>query len=122
MAYLGLSRRAAQDIADIERFSVARWGSKVAADYISDMESASLRLREQPDLLRARADIFPHFGFYRVRQHFLIGVVVEENVYVLAVKHGAMDLPTRLAELEPQLLRETEWLHRAFLAKSSKLH
>ena len=35
------------------------------------------------------------------------------RIYVLTIQHGSMDLPSRLAELEPQLLAEAELLRRA---------
>ena len=120
MAYLGLSRRALLDIEEIERLSVQQRGHRVADEYLDSIEDALARLREKPDLLRTKPEISRHFSVYRVRQHFLVGVLIGQNVYVLAVRHGMMDLPNRLAELEPQLLAEAELLHRTFLAKSSR--
>jgi hypothetical protein len=52
-----------------------------------------------------------------VRQHFLVCAVFEESIFVLTVKHGAMDLPNRIAEIEPQLFLEADALHRAFRDK-----
>ena len=40
MAYLALSRRAFLDIQDIEAYSIEKWGTKVANDYIESIESA----------------------------------------------------------------------------------
>ena len=50
--------------------------------------------------------------FYRVERHFVICSVVEEKVYVLTVKHAAMDLPERIGELEPRLraVLPNQWL------------
>ena len=36
----------------------------------------------------------------------------EEGVFVLTVKHGTMDLPNRIAEIEPQLSQVAEMLYR----------
>ena len=41
-------------------------------------------------------------------------------VYVLTVKHGAMDLPESIGEFEPQLLREAAILHETFIASQKK--
>jgi len=120
MAFVGLSRRAIRDLKGIERYSVERWGKNVAADYIDSIEQGLNRLRENPDLLRAKIDISAHFSLYRVREHFLVCTVSARRVYVLAVKHGSMDLPQRLAELEPQLLLEAESLHRSLEKKEGK--
>lgn len=117
MAYVGLSRRALLDIEEIERFSVERWGQRVADEYLDSIQEALARLRDKPSLLKSKADVSPYFSVYRVRQHFLVGVIVDRNVYILAVRHGMMDLPNRLVELEPQLLVEAELLHRSLLAK-----
>ena len=118
MAYLGLSRRALLDIDEVERFSVERWGRRVADEYLDSIQEALARLREKPSLLKIKKPISPYLSVYRVRQHFLVGVVIDPNVYILAVRPGMMDLPNRIAELEPQLLAEAELLHRTFMAKS----
>ncbi len=115
MAYLALSRRAALDLIDIDLFSTQKWGATIAQQYLMSFEEALSRLREDPRLLRTNPQLSTHFGLYRIRKHFLIGIVAEENVYILAVKHGAVDLPTQLLELEPTLLREAELLHHKYL-------
>lgn len=117
MVYLGISRRAARDIEEIRRYSVERWGERVAAEYQESQEQALNRLRENPGLLRTKPEFSAHFRFYRVRRHFLVCSVVQESVYLVAVKHGSLDLPSRLAKLEPTLLEETDLLHKAFIAK-----
>jgi toxin ParE1/3/4 len=120
MAYVGISRRAALDIEEIRQFSVDRWGETVAGEYLDRIEAGINRLRENPGLLRTKPEFSQHLRFHRVERHFLICSLVENNIYLLAVKHGNLDLPSRLAELEPTLLEETELLHRAFMRKMSR--
>ena len=115
MAYLGISRRAAHDLREIRRFSVEHWGERVAEEYLDGIEQALNQLRERPGLLRTKPEFSPHFRFYRVKRHFLVCSLVENNIYLLTVKHGSLDLPNRLAELEPTLLQEVDLLHKAFL-------
>lgn len=110
MASIQLSRRALIDIAEIENASIASWGEVVAADYLQSIEDALNLLRANPGLLKTKQEISEALCFYRVRQHFLVCAILEEKIVVLTIKHGAMDLPTRIAELEPQLLQEAEWL------------
>lgn len=117
MAYLGLSRQAVRDIEEIRRFSVEHWGERVAEEYLDSIEEAFNRLQENPKLLRIIPKFSPHFRFYRVHRHFLVCSLVEDNLYVLAVKHGSLDLPSRLAELEPGLREEVDLLHKTFLTK-----
>lgn len=122
MAYVGISRRAARDIEGIRRFSVEHWGQRVAEEYLDSLEQALNRLREEPNLLRTKPEFSRHFRFYRVHRHFLVCSLVENNIYVLGVKHGSLDLPNRLAELEANLLREADLLHKAFLANMARGH
>lgn len=117
MAYLALSRRAFLDIKDIEAYSIEKWGPKVADEYIDSIESAFNLLRENPQLLYTKQDIGDSLSFYRVKQHFLVCALFDQEIYVLTVKHGAMDLPNRIQELEPQLLMEADILHKAYKAK-----
>ena len=119
MAFVGLTRRALRDLQDIERYSVERWGKTVAIDYMLSIEQGLNRLRENPGLLRTKEGISPHFNLYRVREHFLVCTMNAKRVYVLTIKHGSMDLPLRLAELEPHLLQEAELLQRALEKKDS---
>ncbi|HVV01635.1 MAG TPA: type II toxin-antitoxin system RelE/ParE family toxin [Verrucomicrobiae bacterium] len=117
MVYLGLSRRALRDIAEIKRYSLERWAQRVAEDYLDSIEEALNRLRESPALLRTKPEFSRYLRFYRVHRHFLVCSTIEQNIYVLAVKHGGLDLPNRLAELQPRLLEEADLLHKIFLAK-----
>lgn len=119
MAYLGISRRAARDLEEIRRFSIERWGARVSEEYLDAIEQALGRLRDNPGLLRAKPEFSRHFQFCRVHRHYLICSLVENNIYLLAVKHGSLDLPNRLAELEPNLRQEAELLHKTFLATLS---
>ena len=79
------------------------------------IEEALGRIKENPGLLRESLQISEHLKLYRVGKHFLVCALVSENVYVLSVKHGAMDLPERLGELEPTHQQEGEIFHRPFL-------
>lgn len=113
MASVSLTRRAFRDLHGIERYSIERWGRSVAEDYLDDIEQGLNRLRDNPKLLRTKDGISPDFSLYRVREHFLVCTLSADRIYVLTIKHGIMDLPSRLAELEPQLLAEAELLRRA---------
>ena len=117
MLYVGLSRRALLDIQDIEDYSGDRWGEDVAAEYIQSIEDALNLIRMNPRLLRPKPNTSKLLCFYRVRQHFLVCAVFKNSIFVLTVKHGAMDLPARIAELEPQLMEEAKLLYQAYKKK-----
>jgi plasmid stabilization system protein ParE len=112
-----VSRRAALDLAEIETYSHEQWGKRVAAEYLQSIEQALSLLRERPGILARRAGVSPHFHFYPVRQHLLVFDVTENILHLLAVRHGGMDLPERLAELEPYLLEEIAVLHKKLVEK-----
>ena len=117
-----VSRRAALDLAEIADYSVSRWGVHVADDYLDSFDSALGMLAAHPDLLRDIPDLSGALKWYRVNQHYLICTVIEPVIYVVTVKHGTMDIPNRLLELEPTLQREVEIMHAAFLEKLNDEH
>ncbi len=112
MAEVFLTRRALADLEDIARYSTEMWGERVANEYLDDIDAALERLAAHPALLREVDPMFESLRFYRVRKHFLICEILGGDVYVLAVHHGGMDLPSRLAELEPLLAEEARLMRR----------
>lgn len=105
-----LTDRALGDIAEIEDSSKEKWGEEVAARYIDDLERALERLREYPDLLHPDPALHPSLGFYSVNRHMLICARHPQASVVLTVLHQKMDIPARLAELQPELVLEVELL------------
>ena len=114
-----LTERALRDIADIERFSVAQWGRTTAAKYISDIEAALTLLQENSALLRTEEELHPELRFYRVSKHVLVCDVQQNTIFLLTVIHASRDIPSRLAEMQPNLTMEIEVLHQR-LAKGKK--
>lgn len=110
-----ISRRAGLDLEEIAEYSTLRWGKRVADDYLDSIDFALQTLAENPDLLRNIPEISGVLKWYRVKQHFLVCEVVEPVIYVVTIKHCHMDIPARLNELEPTLMREVEIMHHAFL-------
>lgn len=108
---LRISRRATLDLRKIENYSISKWGSKTAKEYINSIEQALTLLQENPKILRQDAKISAYFHLYRVRQHFLVFDVTKNTLNLLTIIHGSMDLPERLAELEPSLYEEIAYLH-----------
>ncbi len=117
MAQVIVSRRAAVDLTEIESYSVRQWGKKAAAEYLDGIEQALSLLQKNPDILTHREDISLYFYFYRVRRHFLVFDVTGDILHLLTVKHGSMDLPERLAEIEPYLRHEIAYLHEKLAEK-----
>lgn len=112
MTRLLLTRRATIDLIEIEDYSIKAWGRRTAETYIGKFQTAFDLLRESPDLLRTVPEFSPHLFFYRVEQHWVIAHRTPEAIFVLAIRHGSMDLPNRIAELEPLLAQEVDILAR----------
>ncbi len=112
-----LTERALGDIRDIERYSVEHWGRKTADKYLGDIAAALDALCENPRILRLEPDFAPGLYFHRVRKHLLVCDLTGRRVTVLTVIHTSMDIPTRLAELEPRLIAEAQLLHEKLRSK-----
>jgi toxin ParE1/3/4 len=120
MTSVHLTDRALLDVEEIEQYSVRNWGERVAARYLRDLDSALRRLAESPNLLQERADTSLRLRFYPVREHVLLCDVIGDRIFVLALRHAVMDLPRRLAELEPQLIHEAELFARQIAARDAR--
>ena len=105
-------RRALFDIEAIDLYSIDRWGERVAEQYLADLYAGAARLAESPSLLPERPETSLRLRFYRVREHLLVCDVIGDDIFVLALCAAVMDLPNRVAELEPQLIHEAELLAR----------
>ena len=107
-----ITDRALSDISEIEHFSVQEWGRKVANKYLSDIESALVRVQQNSGLLRAEGDLHPDLRFYRVNKHLLVCDVQSKTIFLLTVIHASRDIPSRLAEMQPALAAEVELLRK----------
>jgi len=106
-----LTDRALRDIAGIELHSIERFGKRVAAQYVGKLGAGISRIAENPDLLRDEPRFNHSLKFYRVEQHLLVCETgIEGKIIILTLLHSSMDVPSRLAELEPNLSIETEML------------
>lgn len=115
MTELFPSRRAINDLAGIQAYSIENWGQRVADEYLAKFDLAFEHLKSSPDLLHSKHELSGRLLFYRVEKHWLVCDIIGEDIYVMTIKHSIMDLPNRIAELEPQLIKEVELMHRRLL-------
>jgi plasmid stabilization system protein ParE len=106
-----LTKRALSDLTEIEGYSITQWGKRVANRYLRDIESSLRLIAEDPGILRPLDGMPPDLQFHRVNKHWLVCDVAPRSIVVLTVIHASMDLPSRLAELVPQLAAEVALLH-----------
>lgn len=110
MTKILLTSRTLDDLQEIYDHSEIEWGEETAAKYIRSFEDAFKLLKENPGLLRVKDKISSKFTVYNVRQHYLICDIIDQDIYVLTVRHVSMNLLERLQELEPELDNEAEIL------------
>lgn len=107
---VALTELAISDLRAIERYSNREWGRKTADKYLDEIAAALDHFIENPDILSREPDFVPGLYFYRVRKHVLVCDYLDRTIIVLTILHISMDLPARLAELEPRLIVEAEYL------------
>jgi toxin ParE1/3/4 len=112
-----LTQRALRDVQSIFDFSVERWGKRIADKYLDEIEAGLERVKAHPNLLKPEPEFHPALSFYRINRHVLVCDVRPESIVVLTLVHASMDIPARLAELQPTLIAEVELLHRRLRAK-----
>lgn len=106
-----LTERALRDILDIESHSIKQFGNRTAAQYVSKLEAGIRRISASPELLRQESPFHESLKFYRIEQHLLVCETgIEWKIIVLTILHASMDIPSRLAELEPNLSLEVAML------------
>ncbi len=110
-AKLLLTRRALDDLTDIEDYSTKRWGKRVANRYVGDIEASLARIADRSEILQDIVDMPLPLKCYRANRHLILCDARESTIVVLAVVHASMDVVSRIAELQPTLAAEAEMLH-----------
>ncbi len=112
MTEIHLTHRALDDLQDIYDYSAKEWGKSVADKYLIEVQNALLILRENPGLLKVTPQISRRFKAYSLKRHWIICDIIENEIYVLAVRHVSMDLFERLQTLAPSLEHEALALYK----------
>jgi len=106
-----------EDLAEIRRYSTLNWGKRVARDYISRIEEALSLIKKNPEILWHEEVFHASLQFYRMKNHLLVFDVQDYDIILLTVLHSSMDIPARLAELQPAFALEVELLRRRLHGK-----
>ena len=94
-----LSRRAKEDLLEIWEFIADH--DEIAADrYIDHLRDRALELLHFPELGRARNEIHLNLRSLLARNHLLFYKIEGEEVQILRILHGSMDLPNQGLENE----------------------
>lgn len=112
MTKVHFTSRTLDDLQDIYDYSIEEWGEKTALKYMSSFEDAFRLVQENPNLLRINEKISSRFYIYNVRKHYLICDIINEEIYVITIKHISMNVLERLRDLEPLLDEEVKVLQK----------
>ncbi|WP_339694939.1 type II toxin-antitoxin system RelE/ParE family toxin [uncultured Roseivirga sp.] len=115
MAQIHLTDRALLDIEEIYEYSIEKWGEKTAERYLDQIQDSLLTLEENPQLLLQKPEISNRFKLYQTGAHWLICDVVDNDIFVLTIKHLSLNLLDRLKTLEPTLEEEVNFLYQKAL-------
>lgn len=94
-----LSRRAKEDLLEIWEF-IADHDELAADRYIDHLRDRALELLHFPELGRARNEIHLNLRSLLARNHLLFYTIEGEEVQILRILHGSMDLPNQSLEDE----------------------
>ena len=89
---LAITRRAANDIRTIRRYTRKQWGVAQASDYEEAIHNAFETLRTYPDLGKTRDDLLPALRCHPVLSHIIMYRVDGDTLNVLRIVHQRMDL------------------------------
>ena len=106
-----MTQRSLRDIKGIEAYSLEQFDRRVTNQYFDKLEAGISRLAENPELLREEPPFHDSLRFYRIEKHVLVCETgVRGKLIILTLLHASMDIPSRLAELEPMLKMEVQML------------
>ena len=114
---LAVSRRAFEDLEQINSYSLKMWGEYLVEQNLERCELALNMIKANPGLLRQKPEWCEYLKFYRAGQFLLVFTQLNKTLYLLTVKHEIMNLVDRMIELEPTLSEEVKLMHRVLRRK-----
>ena len=91
-----LSPAAAQDIRDVQSYTLEQWGPEQWHDYLDKLNSVFEKLSHNPALGAERADVRTGLRSIPIGVHVVWYRIRNDNLEVVRILHGAMDPRMRL--------------------------
>lgn len=91
-----LTPAAKSDLIDIWNYTVEIWGEKQAERYLLDIETKLELLAANPQLGKQRPEINPGYYSFPVGKHIIFYVKSDNNIDIIGVPHGRMDIDRNL--------------------------
>lgn len=89
---LKLTPAARDDLYDIWRYGVTRWGEAKADQYFHQLFDAMDQLARQPQQGRSRPDIAPGYLSFVCASHTIYYQMNHESLIVIGILHQSMDV------------------------------
>ncbi len=86
-------------IAEIYAYTKESWGQNQAERYIDNLDSAFVRLAENPHLGTMRYDVPNGYFTYAIGRHMAVYRADNSTLQVIAILHQAMDISQRTKAL-----------------------
>jgi toxin ParE1/3/4 len=87
-----LTPRALKDLDQIADYTLAQWGERQTAKYLSDMAARFEWLSDNPGAGRIRDEIGEGYRSFRQGSHLIFYIVESEVVAIIGIPHGSMDI------------------------------
>ncbi len=87
-----LTPRALRDLDAIADYTLATWGERQTAKYLSELEQRFRWLAQNPKAGRPRNDVRDGFRSYPHGAHVIFYVADNAGIAIIGIPHGAMDI------------------------------
>ena len=104
-----LTARAAADLREARRWSLARWGKVLTDRYFDDLHAAAQHIAENQESLRSRDELTAGTALllYPVREHYIVYEPLSDQLIALvAVIRQERDVPAILQKWAAPIRRE----------------
>ena len=104
-----LTARAAADLREARRWSLARWGKVLTDRYFDDLHAAAQHIAENQESLRSRDELTAGTALllYPVREHYIVYEPLSDRLIALvAVIRQERDVPAILQKWAAPIRRE----------------
>lgn len=97
-----LAPAAKEDLADIARYTMQKWGKPQALKYAGFLDSCFQKIVEGKDRSKAVLPGRKDVRFCRCQQHYVFYLRRKDKTVIIAVLHERMDLMIRLKDRLPE--------------------
>ncbi len=99
MAKYFLTKKAVVDLTNIWNYTLEKWSEQQADDYYNDLIESFEEIIKSPFLGKKYENIFSGLKGLRVNKHIVFyREISKENIEIIRILHGSMDLKTRIRE------------------------